>query len=450
MDQQVEQPSQNKHLNLFYTYRTNHIEDNVTRALLITLSRLTPVHLRLFIRDLVLKNKIDISQRLQFFAEPDFTFEPQVSEPLDETRRLDVNNGVIVGINLSGTQALTFGTLDKTGLGGARIDALVADNGNDITLIFESKLRDDLYCEQIERHFKTFFDQRLTSLKEVFVEITWSDIATYLQGVQRQTGNTEEKFTISEFVQYLDWLGLVDFLGFQASDFPDRNYRKLNRFVAFVCQSRSEELGLESYGNDYKVFFKDIPDDNIWCDIDDSSMRCGIVCGSGKKWRAETLRDKLLQKSDEFYSVLEELQTQLDPKMRIVLRIHSNFHHSRFRTAWLGEIGGAQLFPDGYQNFVRNFTDPLLNSFKKLSKQTINEVFGREVEENMKRGSIQLDNQARFPKWEDLDSFLQYCYFHIDVEIPAKMLIGKPVKDITDKLVATLKPLHKTLLKLKV
>jgi hypothetical protein len=158
MDQPLEQPSQNKHLNLFYTYRTNHIEDNVTRAFLITLSRLTPVHLRLFIRDLVLKNKAELNRRLQFFAEPDFTFEPQVSVPPDEDRRLDANNGVIVGINLSGTQALAFETSGKADLGGARIDALVADNGNDITLIFESKLRDELYCQQIERHFKTFFD----------------------------------------------------------------------------------------------------------------------------------------------------------------------------------------------------------------------------------------------------------------------------------------------------
>lgn len=449
MDQPIEQSNQNKHLNLFYSYRTNHIEDNVTRALLITLSRLTPVHLRLFIRDLVLKKKTDLSHRLQFFAEPDFTFDPQVSLPPDEDRRLDANNGVIVGINLSGTQALTFETSDK-GLDRARIDALVADNGNDITLIFESKLRDDLYCEQIERHFKMFFDQSLTSLKDVFVEITWSDIANYLLGVHRQTGYSEEKSTIAEFVQYLDWLGLVDFLGFHVSDFPERNYRKLNGFVAFVCQSRGEELGLNSYRNDYKVFFKDVPDDNIWCDLDDNGVRCGIVCGSGKKWRAEKFRDKLLQSPDEFYAVLEELQAQLDSKMRIVLRIHSNFHYSRFRTAWLGDIGGAQLFPDGYQNFVRTFTDSTLNSFKKLSKQRINEIFGKEIEENRKRGSIQLDSQARFPKWEDLDSFLQYCYFHIDVELPAKSLIGKPVQDISDKLVAILEPLHKTLLKLKI
>lgn len=450
MDQPLEQPSQNKHLNLFYTYRTNHIEDNVTRAFLITLSRLTPVHLRLFIGDLVLKNKAELNHRLQFFAEPDFTFELQVSGPLDEDRRLDANNGVIVGINLSGAQALAFETSEKADLGGARIDALVADNGNDITLIFESKLRDDLYCQQIERHFKTFFDEKRTSLKEVFVEITWSDIANYLQRVKRQSRSPEEKMAIEEFVQYLDLLGLVDFLGFQPSDFSEKNDRKLNGCLAFLVQSRGEELQLQKYGSDWKLHFKDVPYENVWCDIDEGGIWCGIVCGSGKMWRAKSFREYILQKPNELQVVLEELQTDLGQKMQIVMRINSYFRHSRFRTAWLGNIGRAQVFPDGYETFIKTFTNPQLNSFERLTKERINEVFREEIEANTKRGLIHLDGQGRFPKWEDIPSFLQYCYFHIDVQLPSKSLIDKPVKDVTDMLASVLKSLHEAVLKLSV
>jgi hypothetical protein len=287
-------------------------------------------------------------------------------------------------------------------------------------------------------------------LKEVFVEITWSDIANYLQRVKRQTRNPDEQVTIGEFVQYLDLLGLVDFLGFQPSDFSEKNDRKLNSYLAFVVQSRGEELQLQKYGNDWKLHFKDVLYENVWCDIDESGIWCGIVCGSGKMWRARSLREYILQKSNELRVVLEELQTDLGQKMQIVLRINSYFRHSRFRTAWLGNIGRAQVFPDGYEIFIKTFTNPQLNSFERLTKERINEVFWEEIEANTKRGLIQLDGQGRFPKWEDIPSFLQYCYFHIDVQLPSKSLIGKPVKDVTDILASVLKSLHKAVLKLSV
>ena len=83
-----------RHLNLFYTYQTRHLEDNVTRALVITLQNLTPVHLRLFLQDVILTKS---SRRLHLLAEGDFDFSLQVVQSDED--RLSAETGVIVGIN---------------------------------------------------------------------------------------------------------------------------------------------------------------------------------------------------------------------------------------------------------------------------------------------------------------------------------------------------------------
>jgi len=193
----------NKHLNLFYTYKTNHLEDNVTRALIITLMNLTPVHLRLFFSE-VLKRP----DKIHLLADPKFIFDIQVPEPLEE-ERLNEGNGLIVGINYSGRQKLVFDT-NSDSIGVARPDALVSDIESELSAIFEAKLWDSLYKEQIQKHYRRFFDQDKTDLAKVFVEITWSEIINFLEKVARQSQNPKEVFVIEQFVEYLDLLGLVE------------------------------------------------------------------------------------------------------------------------------------------------------------------------------------------------------------------------------------------------
>ncbi len=166
-----------RHLNLFYTYQTRHLEDNVTRALILVFRHLGAAHLRLFFHEIVLRKPAQrkMRERMSLLAEDEFEFALQVRQSEESPELLDATNGVIVGVNYSGTQVPVFDP-NVEDLGGARPDALVADSANEITAIFEIKLADKLYKEQIQRHFKAFFGPT-TNVDQVFVEITWSEIA---------------------------------------------------------------------------------------------------------------------------------------------------------------------------------------------------------------------------------------------------------------------------------
>ena len=88
MDELALQDVGDRHLNLFYTYGHAEWENNVTRGLMLTLSQLAPVHLRLFLHDVVLAEPRSVAQkvlrdRLRLLAEPDFRFELQ-ARPDDE------------------------------------------------------------------------------------------------------------------------------------------------------------------------------------------------------------------------------------------------------------------------------------------------------------------------------------------------------------------------------
>ena len=276
-----------RHLNLFYTYQTRHLEDNVTRALVITLQNLTPVHLRLFLQDVILTKS---SRRLHLLAEGDFEFSLQVVQSDED--RLSAETGVIVGINFSGKQ---FPTLDAapTAPGGARPDALVTDPANNLTVIFEAKLQDSLYREQIQRHFRHFFTDS-TNFSDVFVEITWSAIASFLHRIAKQSRSERERFVVFEFVRYLDWLRLVDFISFNTTDFITQpggevSHWKLNRFLIRLSDTLGKELAFREYRSDWKLLFDDVPHENIWVWMSERGVNCGIVCGSGKMWRASSI-----------------------------------------------------------------------------------------------------------------------------------------------------------------
>ncbi len=435
MDEFRQQGTGDRHLNLFYTYQTRHLEDNVTRALVLTLRNLAPVHLRLFMRDVILRNaQAPLRERVRLLVEGTFEFDLQVTPPDDQGDRLDATNGVIVGVNYSGIQAPTFDATPNT-LGGARPDALVSDTANEITAIFEIKLADSLYREQIQRHFRAFFVQESTSIDQVFVEVTWTEIADFLQRVARQSVGERERFVALEFVQYLDWLKLVEFLGFQPGDFTTQedgqpNHGKLNKFLRQMANSLGAEIGLREYGNDWKLYFEDVPHENVWVEMAEHGVNCGVVCGSGKMWRAQRLRDYILANPSELRQLLDRLRASVDPNFLIVLRIHAYFRHSRFRTAWLGDLRGVHAYPAGYEAFVETFGDRTLNAFDRVPKTVIQGRFAPEIKENLQRGYIQIDGQGRFPKWEDIDNFLQYAYFHVDVRIPSTRLVEQRSEDL--------------------
>ena len=337
-----------------------------------------------------------------------------------------------MGVNYSGTQAPVFE--NRVAQGGARPDALISDTANELTTIFEIKLNDGLYNEQIERHFQAFFNREHTTLDDVFVEIKWIAIAAFLQQVAQQSVSERERFVALQFVQYLDWLGLVDFLGFQARDFTAQqdgkpNHAKLNKFLALLAKSPGWEH-LKEYDDNWMLWFKDVPYENVYAEMAPHGVDCGMVCGSGKMWRAQRVRQYILDNPGKFRQMLECLRGAIDPSFPIALRVHALFRYSRFRMAWLGDLRGIKPFPDAYDDFVATLRDQSLNAFEPIPKALIQERFAQEIKQNLQRGNVQVDAEGRFPKWEHLDRFLQYSYFHVDVQIPTRRLVGQKLENL--------------------
>ena len=439
-----------KHLNLFYTYKTSHLEDNVTRALIATLKNLEPIHLRLFLKELIIQ-KLNASQlakkgEFNLLKPPDFTFDLQITEPLGE-EKLEKWNGIIVGITYSGTQNLILEG-DATVNGGSRPDGLVMDKENEICAVFEAKLSDTLYREQIQRHYQAFFDTEKTALEDIFVEISWTEIAEFLREIARQSQNSKEIYMINQFNEYLDLLELVEFLRFHKADFSDMRYEKLHKFLAFVTKETAADLSLEEYKYNRMLYFEDIPSENLWIEFGQDALDCGIVLGSGKKRRSQQFLQFLTKNRDVFNEILAELRLNLPSKLDLNLKIHSHFHLSRFRIGWLGNIRGIYRYPEDYDRFYKTFSDQSINTYEWIDKAKINQIFKKEIEEN----ASPFDSKGLFPAWDDADIYLQYCYIHIDVSIPEKILIYSSradlvtfFKDLFVQLKDTMSKLHNVL-----
>jgi hypothetical protein len=183
---------QNDHLNLFYSYNDHGCENNLTRALLIVLRNLSPVHKRIFID--------------RFFASAppsdplsgrDFPSLLQVYGLEEEDARLTPENGRIVGITRSGRQGPDLS--DAEGIGDAIPDALFGDGHSGRTLLFEAKLEDTLDPAQLHRHFKKFFDPT-GSLQAVFREVSWTYLVDILECISLHSDNSKERFLIEQLV----------------------------------------------------------------------------------------------------------------------------------------------------------------------------------------------------------------------------------------------------------
>ena len=450
----------NKHLNLFYTYQANHLEDNVTRALIITLKHLSPINLRLFFKEVIFSqldsNKEIFMKKLNLFSKQNFKFETQVSTFLesidfsDDENKLTSENGLIVGINYSGKQPLNLSPKPDKDSVRSRLDGLISDNENCFSLIFETKLWDWLYEEQIENYYNNYFNIRKTPIKSISVQITWTEIVKFLSKIESISNDLKERFIVHDFIEYCDFLNLTDFRIFYDRDFSGKfNYDKLNKLLALLCNDLQKELNNKEYTYNNRIHFEETSPDNLWIDFNDNdSLIIGIVCGSGKKWRAEGLKSNLKQSSDKLKIILEQLNNTSIHDLKLDLNIHSYFHYSRFRRAWLGHIGGSPYrYPEQFYDFIKTFTDDEKNFCQYYDKRNINEIFKDEI--NKMKPSVAVDSNGLFPHWDDIKKFLQYSYFHIDTIIPKSFFIGKEYKSILNDIKPLLKDLKEAMLQLE-
>lgn len=449
------------HLNLFYTYATNHLEDNVTRALVIVLRNLAPAHLRLFIQEVILEQirsrQPGAFAHFDLLAPPAFEFDLQLSGPSGEDEeKLTDKNGVLVGISHSGRQGVVLSPEGSPG--GARCDASVKDLANEISVLFESKLTDGLYQKQLDRHFRNFFDENQVSSRDsVFVETSWDKIARVLERVKQN--DAKEVFLVTQFVEYLDRLNLLQFRPFTDGDFIERTGKKFDNFVALIGidLSRSGALGLVIHGGGQRFDFsvggsQRRLTENIWVEYLDpkdggGGMSFAIVCGAGKKWRAKQLRRLVKGDPLTLRTIIATLRAGVDPTFEVYLRTHSFLHANRFQREWIGDVGGTPCrFPEGFEEFCRRFDDHRLNANQWLTREEIAVRFDKEIQTRGSAGAVVLGDDGLFPRWKK--DYLQYCYAHIEVHVPAKALVGKDEVEAVSVATRVIAALHQTMCEL--
>ena len=444
----------NKHLNLFYSYSGGaHVEDNVTRSLILTLRQLSPINLRIFLNDIINRNgeKCNFLIKDKLLANDMLGFDIQItglnSEIEDETdSKLTESNGIILGINWGGDQNLDLKSSSEYNAGGSRPDAMITDRANDISVLIESKTSDWLYEDQIKRICDNFFEPG-TDAEKVFITARWTDIVETLQRIYELSNSSVEKFLIKQFTEYLDRINLVDFLEFKESDFidPDIRYRKLALFLNQLCNHENDALKLKPYGWDERIYFSDLEEEvpeNLYFWIPEEYLGISIVCGAGKKWRCQQFQTMLRNNPMGFKKVLAKIQSRLSfvKDLEIHLYTHSKFYVSRFRSAMLEEIGINKL-PDEYDLFVSNFTDPKFNSFSWMTKDEISSNFNK----YMKGRNLERDENDMFPKWQE-NEYGQYCHFDIGIHIPTSNIINTRKNELIKNFSAILAPLKSVLI----
>lgn len=444
-----------RHLNLFYTYNTNHLEDNVTRALAITLQQLTPAHLRLLLKDCFLSSTDEndpsaLAERIELMASDEFEFDLQVTRQApgeaEEDALLTRENGFLLGITRRGdSDPITpdDAPSDETTSSdsGGRPDAWIADNGNQVAGIVEVKLGDDLYKDQLHGHFETFFDQRETRIQDVFHETSWDQVVSYLEAIRGQTQDPVENHYIRNFVDYVDMLGLVSFRGFRRDDFGETRGNKIPRRFLQRLDSQADEtdqenpLGMEVDPDSGQIHFEENDDENLYVWKKRDGLSFDINVGMGDKWRSKRFKRVLSRSPETLRGVFDDVHAQargLDPACKMSLVVHSRFFYSRFRNVHLWDIGDSPFSydePGAFERFADLFGSDTKNSYKPLTKEDIQRRFADDLEGR----DVERDEDGRFPKWTDGDdNILQNCSFVVRLVCSPDSISAMDVEEVLD------------------
>lgn len=420
------------HLNLFYSYDNASLEDNVTRALLVTLSQLGSVHQRLVLRDLLLPEAFtNNGDGPELVQREGLRFDLQVHAGDDhretEDELLTADNGALIGIHHSVEEV----DIDPEGLrdpkGAARVDALIEDQANDLSAVIEVKLGSSFNSAQLRRHHRRFFDTSQASFDDVFGAVSWTELVGYLNDLAKTCASGREKFVLEEFVKFANMIGLAPFLGFDDVDFRDENRQSLQRFLSALERNIITDPPFVPHGARRRLNFEDI-DPNLWVDYREGGLEIGLVCGADKKRYAARYRDILVDRegnAENLFSELAERAEQVDDRITLVLTPRARFFGTRVQVE-TARVGRTFRIPDELPAVRELFSNKKLNPHDRISRREITERFGRWLEGREE----DFGPDGLFMRWPDLDKkgVLTTLYFHFGYRIPQHMLTGRDRK----------------------
>lgn len=414
----------NSHLNLFNSYQQSVIENNVTRALAVTLSRLSPVHQRLALKQLFLPS--DRAEAFEVLKGGPLQFDLQVHAPESdgsgEEDLLTAENGVLVGLHHADHET-DIDVTDVSDLEGAsRIDALIEDPGNDLSVLIEVKLGATFSQRQLARHHKRFFDTDLASFSEVFHPVRWTDVIGFFDDFARNNLRSSERWILDEFVDFADIAGVSPFLGYKASDFQEQNERTLHRFVTAVHRNVETEPSLEPHGQLKRLDFEGI-DPNLWVDYRGDQLELGLVCGVEKKRYARQYRDAFVEEPDSARGIFETLAdrgSEIDSEIEVVLHPRARLFGTRVQTTTV-RIGDPLRMPEKFSDARKLLADEKLNPIDRISRAEVTDRF----KDWLDQYEDKFGPDGLFMPWQELDEkgILTTLYFHTGYQVPSSKLV---------------------------
>jgi len=220
-----------KHLNCFLSYNDELIENNLTRAFIVTLAGISEATRDKFLSSLSLRfSSYDFSYA-KFALQNNIEIDPKESKNKyvvtlsshtyysleDEFKDIEKD---IIRITLSTKKPPTGSPKILEDLRGGSIpDAWIYDGlRNDYCFLIECKIGGDcIYYPQIIRHaYEHFGLDDLAEIENCTVKLTWHDILdSFIRIVENDMyRNKQEHFIIENFVQYLGFFGYLQFKGF--------------------------------------------------------------------------------------------------------------------------------------------------------------------------------------------------------------------------------------------
>jgi hypothetical protein len=269
-----------RHLNCFYTYNQSNelIEDNLTRALIVTLSWLSNTT-----RNSLLHKLKGVFPAFDFstakFSLHEIEFSPKIfrnqyimtiSTDLEyhlEKQYQSIDKTVIKYVlesnSLPPDVDIEIEHLLLKLKSGSIPDAWVYDSKINYCFLIESKAQDNQvdYSQIIRHAYKNFGIKDMDLLRDCTIRYSWYDFLDVFTTIG-QFANEQEDILINSFAQYLGFFGYLSFQGFRFHKFPKKpdisfNFARMDKYAtlfSFEKLKRSPK-GRLVFGTDKQPLF---------------------------------------------------------------------------------------------------------------------------------------------------------------------------------------------------
>lgn len=232
---------QDKHMNIFYSYNHDLIENNMTRSFMVSLRTISPK-----LRKIILSRLF--GQHFEFKIMPtyeniDFALQENIPIKASKIRKIPnkylvalTGNNIIEDLEKYSDQKI-FNKVPFSPY--IKPDAWIFDNEKDPNFCFmiECKtINDVLNAKQIIAYAKYFFGiDNYDEMEKIVIRISWYDIVDICSDLLQEDflGNEQEAYVLENLIGYLSYCNVIPFIGFDFDNIPKVPEYNIAEFLEF-------------------------------------------------------------------------------------------------------------------------------------------------------------------------------------------------------------------------